>query len=57
MRVPSVQLIEAMPLPFVTDVGALTEPPPSDTTQLMVTFETGLFRSSVTRTDSGVGRV
>src|SRR6266516_1400498 len=57
MRVPSVQLIEAIPLAFVTDVGALTEPPPSDTTQLTVTPDTGLLNWSATRTEGGVGSV
>src|SRR5205809_4239309 len=55
MRVPSVPLIAAIPLAFVTDVGALTEPPPSDTTQLTVTPDTGLLNWSATRTEGGVG--
>ncbi len=57
MAVPSVQLMLATPLALDTEVGALTDPPPSITTQLIVTPGTGLLRASATRTDSGVGRV
>src|SRR5256885_4190 len=55
--VPSVQLVEAMPLEFVLELSGLTEPPPSRTDQLMVTPATGLLRPSATRTDSGTGIV
>src|SRR5256885_2966214 len=55
--VPSVQLVEAMPLEFVLELSGLTEPPPSSTDQLMVTPATGLLRASATRTDSGTGSV
>src|SRR5204863_1785663 len=57
VRGPGGQLGEAIPLAFVTEVGALTEPPPSDTTQLTVTPDTGLLNWSATRTEGGVGSV
>src|SRR6266566_10061980 len=57
IAVPSVQLVEAMPLVLVVEVSGLTEPPPSSTDQLMVTPATGLLRASVTRTDNGTGSV
>src|SRR5437879_2793894 len=34
--VPSVQLVDAMPLEFVLELSGLTEPPPSTTDQLIV---------------------
>jgi hypothetical protein len=43
IRVPSVQLVVAIPLAFVTDVAGFTPPPPSDTTQLMLTPDTALL--------------
>src|ERR1041385_6725470 len=55
--VPSVQLVDAMPLVLVVEVSGLTEPPPSSTDQLMVTPATGLLRASATRTDRGTGSV
>src|SRR2546429_86432 len=55
IAVPSVQLVEAMPLVLVVEVSGLTEPPPSSTDQLTVTPATGLLRASATRTDNGTG--
>jgi hypothetical protein len=57
IAVPSVQLVDAMPLALVVEVSGLTEPPPSSTDQLTVTPDTGLLRASATRTESGVGSV
>ena len=55
--VPSVQLVDAMPLEFVLELSGLTEPPPSTTDQLIVTPATGLLSASATRTDNGTGSV
>src|SRR5205823_1412274 len=55
--VPSVQLVDAMPLEFVLELSGLTEPPPSTTDQLMVTPATELLSASATRTDKGTGSV
>src|SRR5437879_6199181 len=57
IAVPSVQLVDAMPLEFVLELSGLTEPPPSTTDQLMVTPATGLLSASATRTDNGTGSV
>src|SRR5216684_378586 len=56
-RVPRVQLIDAIPLALVTELGAFTDPPPVSTDQLIVTPDTGLFSASRTTTEIGVGRV
>src|SRR5205807_2646100 len=57
IAVPSVQLVDAMPLELVLEVSGLTEPPPSTTDQLTVTPATGLLSASATRTDKGTGSV
>src|SRR5437764_629928 len=57
IAVPTVQLVDAMPLEFVLELSGLTEPPPSTTDQLMVTPATGLLSASATRTDNGTGSV
>src|SRR5690242_3218243 len=57
IAVPNVQLVDAIPLAFVTDETGFTDPPPSRTDQLIVTPATGLLSASATRTDSGVGSV
>src|SRR5207247_3400606 len=57
VRVPSVHRVDATPSGAVGDVVGLTVPPPAITLQVIVTPSTGLLRSSVTFTDSGVERV
>ena len=49
-------VIDAIPLPSVTELGALTDPPPPSTDQLTVTPDTGLLSASRTTTEIGVGR-
>ena len=40
---PSVQLVLAIPLPLVTELGGATDPPPPLTAHVTVTFGTALF--------------
>ena len=52
---PRVQSIDAIPLAFVTEVGAATDPLPVSTAQPTVTPDTGLLSASRTITEIGVG--
>src|SRR5947208_15064659 len=57
IRVPSVQLVDAMPLVFEVVIAGFTDPPPSTTDHEICTPATGLLNWSATRTDNAVGSV
>src|SRR5439155_1465983 len=57
IRVPSVQLVDAMPLVFEVVIAGFTDPPPEAAAQLTVTLGTGLLFASVTSTVCGVPSV
>ena len=57
IRVPSVQLVDAMPLVFEVVIAGFTDPPPSTTDHEICTPATGLLNWSATRTDNAVSSV
>src|SRR5437899_2097414 len=57
ITVPSVQLVVAIPLALVVELGGFTVPPPSVTVQPIGTPATGLLNWSITRTASATGSV
>src|SRR6266576_3095240 len=57
ITVPSVQLVVAIPLALVVELGWFTVPPPSVTVQPIGTPATGLLNWSITRTASATGSV